>query len=88
MEDKFNNTKMLPLISLKMDEELSKMIELVQSVKNLGILEKDQNVEILLKELSKNPRNTIIQNALAEHLKPYIIKNKLKPPVFKIPPKE
>lgn len=79
---------MFPLINVKGEEELSQMIELVQSVKNLEILEKDQSVQILLKELSKNPKNTIIRNALAEHLKPYFIKNKLKPPVFKIPPKE
>lgn len=88
MEDRFVNSKMFPLMNQEEDKKLTKLIELVKFVKDLDGVKKDMNIQLLLKELSKNPTNTAIQNALSEHLKFYVIKKNLKPQVFKIPPKE
>jgi hypothetical protein len=69
-------------------KKYKKVIEAVQVTKELDLLEKDRIVQLFLIELSKTPDNEVLWRALNNHLKPHLIKNELKPAMFKIPPEE
>ena len=49
-------------------------------------LERIVSIRNLMTELSITPDNEVLFETLIDHMKPFIIKNKIKPSMFSIPP--
>jgi len=88
MQEKTDKNRTFSLLDSKEEDGIQEVVGLVQSVKELDLLKRDPVVQLLLLELSKDPKNSAVKDALFGHLRPHAIKHELKPSMFKIPPKE
>ena len=86
-----NNETLIDQLQYADEDEIikhKKVIDAVHITKELNLLDKDPVAQLLLLELSKTPEDEVLWRALKTHLKPFLIKHELKPPIFKTPPEE
>ncbi len=81
MEDKYK----FSFFDDQSDSRLLQFLEAIEIIQKLGLLERDIHIRQLAEGLSLDLNDDRLWDAFIEKVKPYLVRDRLKPHVFAIP---